>query len=605
MKVINVISLLLLSFYLCSCQKSPANNTNTNAIPEAPLNLTATLISQTQVDLSWTDKSTNEDGFKIERKTNTSSFTTVGSVASNISLFSDNGLLPNTTYTYRVLAFNSAGTSSTYSNEVVITTNSLPILSTSPVTSVTSSTAISGGNITANGGLIIIARGVVWSTSSNPTVVLNTKTSDGSGIGIFMSNISGLSANTTYFVRAYATTSLGTGYGNEVSFTYTGFWNQQGNKLVGTGAIGDANQGNDVSLSSDGNTAIVAGYTDNNNLGAAWIFTRTNGIWSQQGNKLVGSGTIGLSGQSAVSISADGNTAVIGGGNDNFNNGALWVFTRSNGTWSQQGIKIVANSPSGNDFLGVSVAMSADGNTIVAGGYNGNNMGGAWVFTRTNGVWSQQGNKLVGSGSVGNSNQAHVSISNDGNTFVIGGFTDNNNFGAAWVFTRLNGIWTQQGNKLVGSGAIGNPLQGVVSISGDGNTIALGGRQDNNYVGATWIFSRTNNLWSQQGAKLIGTGAVGTTSQGGSQGNSVSLSNDGNTLVIGGAYDDGGKGAIWVFTRLNSLWSQQGDKLVGTGAIGLATQGGAVKVSGDAMTIASGGYFDSNQKGAVWIFTRL
>jgi hypothetical protein len=79
-------------------------------------------------------------------------------------------------------------------------------------------------------------------------------------------------------------------------------------------------------------------------------------------------------------------------------------------------------------------------------------IGATWVYTRSNGVWTQQGSKLVGSGASGPSNQGwSVALSGDGNTAIVGGVTDNADVGAAWVFTRSGGIWTQQGSKLVGS----------------------------------------------------------------------------------------------------------------------------------------------------------
>jgi hypothetical protein len=91
---------------------------------------------------------------------------------------------------------------------------------------------------------------------------------------------------------------------------------QQGPKLVGTDAIGQANQGASVALSADGNTAIIGAPGDNENLGAAWVFTRSSGTWTQQGPKLVGTSASlyrSYSQGASVALSADGNTAIVGG----------------------------------------------------------------------------------------------------------------------------------------------------------------------------------------------------------------------------------------------------------------------------------------------------
>lgn len=95
---------------------------------------------------------------------------------------------------------------------------SLPILTTQAVSNITSNGAISGGNITSSGNSSITSRGVCWSTTNNPTIALSTKTSNGTGIGSFTSNITGLVTNTIYYVRAFATNNKGTAYGNLLSF---------------------------------------------------------------------------------------------------------------------------------------------------------------------------------------------------------------------------------------------------------------------------------------------------------------------------------------------------------------------------------------------------
>jgi hypothetical protein len=92
-----------------------------------------------------------------------------------------------------------------------------PLISTTTMSAITATTAISGGNVTSDGGAIVTTRGVCWSTSANPTIS-NSRTIDGTGTGVFTSSITELSRNTTYYVRAYATNNVGTSYGNEIIF---------------------------------------------------------------------------------------------------------------------------------------------------------------------------------------------------------------------------------------------------------------------------------------------------------------------------------------------------------------------------------------------------
>jgi hypothetical protein len=126
------------------------------------------------------------------------------------------GLTPGTTYTIRAYAINSAGRA--YSATAKFSTVVLATaLTTTEISAVTSSTATGGGHISNDGGSPVTARGVCWSTSQNPTIV-DSKTINGTGSGSFICNLTGLEANTTYYLRAYATNTLGTSYGNEVSF---------------------------------------------------------------------------------------------------------------------------------------------------------------------------------------------------------------------------------------------------------------------------------------------------------------------------------------------------------------------------------------------------
>lgn len=140
----------------------------------------------------------------------TNNGTGTGSYTSSIT-----GLIANSTYYVRAYAVNNKGTS--YGNQLSFSPGK-PVITTSSVTGITESSASCGGDITTDGGSSITAKGVCWSTSQNPTTV-NSKTTDGTGTGTFASDITGLSASTTYYVRAYATNANGTTYGDQVSFT--------------------------------------------------------------------------------------------------------------------------------------------------------------------------------------------------------------------------------------------------------------------------------------------------------------------------------------------------------------------------------------------------
>ncbi|HUK13352.1 MAG TPA: hypothetical protein VLW17_08615 [Thermoanaerobaculaceae bacterium] len=381
---------------------------------------------------------------------------------------------------------------------------------------------------------------------------------------------------------------------------------QQGPKLVAADAAGVPGLGASVALSADGNTAVVGAPRENAFAGTVRVFKRATGVWSQQGSALVPSGGdgphhLGL----ALGISANAGTLLVGDWADNSDVGAGWIFTRAGGAWVQQGGKLVGTGiESFQPAQGWSVALSADGGTAILGAPQELfDLGAAWVFARTGSTWAQQGAKLVANdGGVG-AQGCSVALSADGDTAIVGAFADGTAgfmAGAALVFTRSGGVWSPHWDKLVGSGAGSSSLQGFsVAISADGDTALVGGPGDNGSVGGAWVFTREHGVWSQQGGKLVGSDAVGTSGQGGA----VALSADGNTAVVGGQGDDGNMGASWVFTRSAGEWAQQGGKLVGTGAVGPLVEQGLAAISADGTTILVGGPWDDSQTGAAWVFT--
>ena len=285
------------------------------------------------------------------------------------------------------------------------------------------------------------------------------------GQGAFGTSVALSADGNTALIGAYGD---GNTTGASWVFTRSGTtWSQQGPKLVGSGQEDAARSGWSVALSGDGNTALIGGPHDQTSRGAAWIFTRSGPTWSQAtrlvgncssncANQGTGESDQGLFGTS-VALSADGGTALIGAPNDQYRSeGAAWVFVRSGSAWSQQGTRLVGNCSAscanqgtgevGVANFGTSVALSGDGDAALIGGQRDDNeTGAAWAFHRSGGAWTQQGAKVIGHCSAGCTGQgageagqgrfgSSAALSGNGDSALIGGFTDNGNVGAVWAF---------------------------------------------------------------------------------------------------------------------------------------------------------------------------
>jgi hypothetical protein len=220
--------LISISFILLnSCQKESSIENPNNSSLASLTTLPATLIT-TNTAISG-GNITSDGGASVTARgvcwgttvnpvisgSHTTDGTGTGTFVSNIT-----GLNAGTVYYVRAYATNIDGTA--YGNQVTFTTTtttaSLPTVTTTAISTITVSGAVSGGNITADGGATVTHRGVCWSTTVNP-VISGSHTTDGTGTGSFVSNLTGLTSTTTYYVRAYATNIAGTAYGNQLSFT--------------------------------------------------------------------------------------------------------------------------------------------------------------------------------------------------------------------------------------------------------------------------------------------------------------------------------------------------------------------------------------------------
>jgi hypothetical protein len=365
---------------------------------------------------------------------------------------------------------------------------------------------------------------------------------------------------------------------------------QQGGKLTGKEELKEGLLGYSVALSANGDTALIGAAYDEKQAGAAYVFTRSGESWSQQA-RLVATGESGEGhfGDS-VALSANGNTALIGAPNDNSSVGAAWIFTRTGEKW-KQAQELTGHGESGEGVFGRGVALSAEGTTAIVGGPLSGSTGGAWVFTHEPEKWGQQGEALTVGGVDGLGES--VALSANGNTALVGAPLANAVTGGAYVFTRSDGNWSEQ-SQLTGSNEAGGGEFGVsVALSGDGNTALVGA-----YFGsAAWVFTRSEEKWSQQEKLTTGEG-----SEEFYFGKSVALATDGVAALVGG-YDYEGKGAAWAFTRSGSSWSHLGGKITGEGESADGGFGFSVALSEGGYTALVGSPFGNEKLGAGWVFT--
>jgi hypothetical protein len=345
---------------------------------------------------------------------------------------------------------------------------------------------------------------------------------------------------------------------------------------------------------------VIAGSpADAGGLGAAWVFVRSGDTWSQQGSKLKASDSAGgtvMQGQ-AVALSADGNTALVGGIGDAGNTGAAWVYVRIDGRWAQQGIKLRGNDAVGGASQGRAVALSADGNTALVGGSNDNSGTGAvWVFRRNNGIWGQIGSKLVPNDGAGFPYfGSAIALSADGTSALIGGYNDAAAAsGAVWSFALTNGTWQQQGAKLSGTGASAPTQQGFsVAMSAEAGTAVFGGPQDATQNGAVWFMHGSGTSWNPPLSKeAFSHDATGTMQAG----TSVALSADGSVALIGAPGYNGSAGIFWVQSGAGP--ASFGLNESNTGAF----LGQSVALSADGSVAVIGGYNAADNGIAAWIF---
>ena len=363
-------------------------------------------------------------------------------------------------------------------------------------------------------------------------------------------------------------------------------------------------------ISPDGNTMAIGSLQENSLMGAVRVYSRSGTTWTRQGvviTPTLPTPTDNVYFGLSVSLSSDGNTMAVSSTSENSNIGAVRIFTRNTSTlvWSQQGNAITPTSPTptGNVYFGQSVSLSFDGNTLAVGGYYENTATGTVrVYSRSGTTWTHQAYitptlPTATGGQFGNS----VSLSSDGYRMAVGSPTEDGGKGAARVFIRdASNVWTQQGNALTGPTAGGSYFGYSVSLSSsDGTTLAVGSQQESSGIGALRVFTRSGTTWSQQGGTITPTSP--TPSGGVYFGQKVCISSDGNKIAVGATGENSGVGTVRVFNRTGTTWSQT-QYITPTSYTSAAQFGYSGSFSSDGNILALGGYNENSAIGAVSVY---
>jgi|GEM_PF-1409875 len=365
--------------------------------------------------------------------------------------------------------------------------------------------------------------------------------------------------------------------------------------------------GYSVAISGDGHRAVVGANREvvnsHNGAGAIYVFDRSGTSWTRTARLTATDVSAGSQLGYSVAISVDGTTVAAGAANAQIGGaagrGAVYVFSNPEGPWKQVD-KLIAADGAGGDFLGSTVSISGNGDVIIAGAGNAAvggkaGQGSAYVFTRTGGQsWTQAAKLIAADGAAGAAFGSVVAVSADGGSAAITSPAATINGkagqGAVYIFDKTGSNWSQTA-KLTASDGVAGALMGLsVSISSDGAIVLTGAPLaavgPNANQGAAYIFTRTGSSWSQTAKLTASDGAAGD-----SFGDSVSISADGTTALVGAGYATiGGRlnqGAAYVFGKSGANWSQTA-KLVASGGSVNDTFGNSVAASLDGSTIIIG-----------------
>jgi hypothetical protein len=376
-------------------------------------------------------------------------------------------------------------------------------------------------------------------------------------------------------------------------------------KLTAAEALSGDMIGASVALSDNGEFMLVGASGDDaagSDTGAVYAYKYDAGQWVI-GQKILSP----AAGQpltyfgGAVALNEEGKTALVGASGENGEIGAAYLLTKADGNWNVAA-RLAAPDGVAGDYFGSQVAISADGMTAAVSSPSAlEGQGATYVFVNNNGAWTLQARLVASDGGAEDGFGAALAFNDDGSRLLVGASSDNLGIGAAYLFNRAGGAWTEAQKLTVSDPAEGEHFGYPVSLSGDGTVALIGAVGDSGYAGAAYSFGFDGAAWVEQ-QKLAAPDAAGMTSFG----SSLAMSDDGSTAIIGAYGSDGTAGGTYVFKRKANreglvVWKDWG-KLLAQDRSATAFFGttGALDASGSRAVIGANG--DGDFRGAVYAF---
>ncbi|WP_028980692.1 hypothetical protein [Sporocytophaga myxococcoides] len=347
--------------------------------------------------------------------------------------------------------------------------------------------------------------------------------------------------------------------------------------------------GSSVSLSNNGSTALVGahGFIVNGkpDTGKALVYVRENGKWVLQAELIADDPEMNARFGMTVSLSSDGNTAIVGAPykkNDTIENaGKVYIFSRTGSLWSKQA-EFISGEATQSSVYGWSVSMAGDGKTAIVGAKRVSSKGKVYIYTRSGNTWTKQGD-IMGE-SNGDSFGESVCLTSDGNTAMIGAYYKSQQFsqqGVVYVYSRTGSVWSQITKFSATDKNSYDRFGTFVDISGDGNTavIAASGKEIDQikFRGKIYVFGKSGNTWTEQASFIDSSGLVYD-----NMGRCV-ISDDGNIILFGnGERKLGGtaRGKVFVYVRQGASWSKL-DEIYSSEPVDYDRFGSSLAISGD------------------------